>query len=1537
MPSDVLVSCPYHTLRSYTFRRETLMEKQKRWQFFVIIAVFILTLYNILPTIIYYSKPLKSPITEARAKEVEIEVADRVDSLEGQAREWLVSFCRLLNIKPKEMRFNTQDPSLIEIDFASSAQASFFKQHLALAGLEIPFVPAQLGVIPGSDESKTVFVARRIGVRIDDKDVSTLFHFSKKFNAQGKIEPFYLGLVADRFEAIAVACNGGSAQASEITEIFAEKEDSEEALFAIAHKLIAVVDVFGPSSEITQRYLKTFAQTEGANQDSSIRKLATKFEDAKRKIGVKKAAIVEEEKKKKEKGELLDPAKMEYLTYVAGQLKILDKAIECIDQNMAVFRSKEPLITREDVADFLNEQYKKDASSNAVYVFPLGNHHPLFSQLVLDFANETITIRLHQDVQALRSLDAKSEVAHIQLEALNRWIAAEVARIAQKTGESITAELSDFRVNLSHLSDSKSFIALDLSALASKFAKQTLGRIVREWKPVHDDLVAEKLPRLDGSAFKEADASQKKLCLVVLAPSVDESLISGLRPSSIYVVLRGFQSLFAQYQKFPDSEEAKLFTKEFSNLSELLQKRGFIGYSGATPGVPADLARDYVFELDDYYSMLLKATREDFYVQGNKKFALLEFTDVEQRILTQNRIDDAIQDELLQWKEAYQAAQVDLNPMVRLSVPEPTRNTYWANFKLSWKKYFRGDDSRILRWGLDLSGGKSVRLALMDQAGHVVTQPEELKQAVNELYTRINKMGVSERTIRIENSTILLDFPGSQGLSAQELVKASSMYFHVMNEQFGAMNKPYAKEVNEFLQEVWNEGVITNREDTESLNQIACQKMEMASRHETTFGPKTAAQFLYEKGLRLANPHEGRPTAAFDDSLSMIGRFRSDEARDWSFPTHPLTICYRNFALDGASLEGVQTGYDPSEGNILLFSVKSKSTREGAGNPQDDFYAWTSQFSKEGIVGTPREAYTQGRGFRMAVILNGTIISAPALSSPLRDHAKISGHFSQSEIQKLATDLKAGSLSFTPRILSEQNVSPELGEHERQKGITAALIGVALVIAAMVSYYRFAGLVASIAVLVNVLIIWAVMQNLDAALTLPGIAGMVLTVGMAVDANVLVFERIREEFKISGRIASAIHAGYRKAFSAIFDSNITTILAAFILLQFDSGPIKGFATTLIIGISSSMFTALFMTRYFFAGWVRNPAHRELKMAEWIKPSGFDFLKMAKPAFVMSAILFVIGAAVFVTNFKEMVGMDFTGGYSLVVEVDNKSDKDLSAKVAQALSKKGLRAQEFQIRELGRPNLLRIQLGVSLEEPGHPFYKLPQELSGGQYGYEYQKNPRINWVVQALDSAGLKIKESQLPTLSNNWTVMSGQFSDTMRDNAIWALSLSLIGILLYIAFRFEWKYSVSAVLALLHDVLLTLAVMAIAHRLGAPVQLNLEVIGAIMTIIGYSLNDTIIVFDRVREDIRLMHKKSFGEILNYALNQTLSRTLMTSGTTLLVLLALDFFAGSSIFGFAFVMTVGVFLGTLSSLFIAAPILLWLHEREEAKKLQLARA
>jgi SecD/SecF fusion protein len=234
----------------------------------------------------------------------------------------------------------------------------------------------------------------------------------------------------------------------------------------------------------------------------------------------------------------------------------------------------------------------------------------------------------------------------------------------------------------------------------------------------------------------------------------------------------------------------------------------------------------------------------------------------------------------------------------------------------------------------------------------------------------------------------------------------------------------------------------------------------------------------------------------------------------------------------------------------------------------------------------------------------------------------------------------------------------------------------------------------------------------------------------------------------------------------------------------------------------------------------------------------------------------------------------------------------------------------------------------MDEKGHPFYQMPElNPSEGKYSFDYQRDPRLNWVVETLQSSNLAIQSSQLSSLQKNWTIMSGQFSDAMRNNALMALGAALISILAYITFRFEFKFAIGAVAGLVHDVAITIGILALFHALGFAVQIDLQVIGAIMTIIGYSLNDTIIVFDRIREDMKVLRRLKFTEVINHALNVTLSRTIMTSGTTILVLLAMVLLGGHSIFAFSLVMTIGVLVGTLSSLFIASPVMLFFHNKE----------
>ena len=566
----------------------------------------------------------------------------------------------------------------------------------------------------------------------------------------------------------------------------------------------------------------------------------------------------------------------------------------------------------------------------------------------------------------------------------------------------------------------------------------------------------------------------------------------------------------------------------------------------------------------------------------------------------------------------------------------------------------------------------------------------------------------------------------------------------------------------------------------------------------------------------------------------------------------------------------------------------------------------------------------------MAVLLNESVITSPSLGYAIRDGGSIEGSFTQREISQLEADLKAGSLSFTPRILSEKNVSPELGVKERNFGILATVIALALVVICMMAYYRFGGIIASIAVIVNLLIMWATLQNIGATLTLATIAGGILTLGMAVDANVLVFERIREEFMLSGRLASSVHAGYRKAFSAIFDSNVTTIIAALVLTQFDSGPIKGFAITLIIGIASSMFTALFMTRYFFAGWVQNPKHTKLNMSQFIKGTKFNFMKYGKLAGILACSIILAGSFLFMKQRNTILGMDFTGGYSLNIELTPQADTNYREAIEKALVAKGASSRDFQVRQLTPNNHIRLFLSKAMQEAGNPFFEMPTETDNPGSSYTYETNPRLLWIVDAIESGGLALSADSLEGLHLHWSEISGQLSDSMRNSALIGLGIAILCILGYITYRFEFKYALASTLCLGHDIAITLASISILNYFGITLQIDLNTIAALMTIVGYSLNDTIIVFDRVREDLQTMKKSSFVEIINHALNITLSRTTMTSMTTLLVLLPLVLLGGSTIFAFALVMIIGVVFGTLSSLFIAAPILNYFQVRQKEK-------
>lgn len=1509
------------------------MEKQKKWQFYLIIAVILLTIYNILPTVFYYAKPLSSPIDQARASAISKQIVERINQLEPEAENWLASFCKLINVKPLAISTNTEQPQFTNLSFKNEEDASKFRQYLPRAGALVPFVPAQLSLYNTHDENnKNVVVQRRIPIHFDPSQIGNYTQFSQKFDGQHNPTTLYRALVEDRALQVGIAFGGTSENAAMLQALtHAERGgQAEQALLQLSQNINTFTKVYGEKSSIAQRYFASFTQTADSNRSQLVQTFLNQLDSARSAISTQRKALKDQSDTLRAQGQFLETIKQQELDLLTTREKSLDQAYATVKRNSQAFAAGKTPFTYGTLSALLQSK-----SPEAVQTISLNGANPFVEQIAIDWNNEKIYLTLYSDVQKMREQLDMSNADAFQRDMADQLLYNEIAAASRQSGESISPFQGKFEIGLSQLQNSDSFIAMRLSTVAAAQTKQIKETLQSTWHPKHPDLAQGAFPIYDYETYLQLPESKQNLCLVIYAPSLNKQVPpQGFRMNSIYVIAKGMEQILDRLRNEPQSSQSAQFSQDFRELRSILQNNGFSGFSGASYGLGSSFANDFIFEEQDYFLDVLKASRENFTVHGTKRYAVLEFTDVEQRILTENKIGNRIHEDLLKWRDDYNAAQVGIRGVSKYDVPKPTKNVYWSNFKLSFVKFFRGDDRKILHWGLDLSGGKTVQIELRDTSNRIVTNPDDLKQGINELYNRVNKMGVSEVSIRQEGNYITLDFPGSQGLSAGELVKASSMFFHIVNEKFSPNNALLSDAVSRFLQEIWNEALVTNQKDIEAINRIAWKHLHGDSLDPDVFQPRSdAARTLYENGLRLSNPQEGINTANFNETYSKLSMLRGDDFTDWYGQTHPLMIVFNNYALEGSNLESIHSSYDPNRGNSLGFSIKGSYSNKGGQkiNPQEDLYAWTSQFSKEKIVGTPLETLSGGKGWRMAVILNGQIISAPTLDSALKDSASITGSFTQREINQLEADLKAGSLSFTPHILSEKNVSPELGSKERFYGILATIIAIALVVGAMIGYYRFGGVVASVAVLFNLFVMWATLQNLEATMTLAGIAAIILTLGMAVDANVLVFERIREEFAVSGRIASAVHAGYRKAFSAIVDSNVTTIIAAIVLLQFDSGPIKAFAVTMIIGIVSSMFTALFMTRFFFVGWVQNPANKSLSMRNWFKAKNFNFLKHTKKTIAITSIIVVVGCASMLAQRNTIFGMDFSGGYALNVELEMKGGESFRSSVEEALRKQGASAQEIQIRELTPTNNLRIFLGNSMQQPGHPFFGLPMENELKEPQYRFETNPRVVWVVEALKAQGLMLTPASLENLDKSWTEVSGQMSSVMRNNAMIGLAIALLCILMYITIRFEFKYAISATICLAHDVVFTVGVLALLHSIGVPLQIDLNTIAALMTIVGYSLNDIIIVFDRIREDSRLMRKSNFSEVINHALNVTLSRTLMTSGTTLLVLIPLILLGGSTLFGFSLVMAIGVIFGTLSSLFIAAPLMKYFHDKEIQKE------
>lgn len=520
----------------------------------------------------------------------------------------------------------------------------------------------------------------------------------------------------------------------------------------------------------------------------------------------------------------------------------------------------------------------------------------------------------------------------------------------------------------------------------------------------------------------------------------------------------------------------------------------------------------------------------------------------------------------------------------------------------------------------------------------------------------------------------------------------------------------------------------------------------------------------------------------------------------------------------------------------------------------------------------------------LGIVLDGELASAPRILQPIEGgKGQITGDYDIKEAVELANTLE-NPLEAQITVLEERAVDPSLGADTIASGVRSAIWGTVAVAGFMLVYYLTAGMVANVALMANIIILLGLMCSFGTVLTLPGIAGIVLTIGMAVDTNVLIYERIREESAKGKSLRGAIAAGYDRAFATIFDSHITTLIASIILIRLGSGPVKGFGVTLTLGVLVSLFSALVITRLIFDFLVAKNIIKSLPMMHLIRGSKIDFMRFAKIAFTVSWAIILVG----LVFGKKQMGIDFAGGDSLILRFAQKVPVE---QITKALEEKGVKDPRAQYQKdmLGATGAETLRLTSAIET-----------------GSDVETHLKAAFPAAKFEKVGLER--------------VGAIMGDEMLKTAILALVASLFLILVYVAFRYEFSFAIGAVIAVVHDVLMTIGIYCLFGR-----EFNATFIAAILTIIGFSINDTIVIFDRIREDLKIGVRGSFIQLINIALNETLSRTIITSGTVFLATMSLYLFGGGAINDFAFTFLVGIITGTYSSIYIASAFVLWWHK------------
>ncbi|WRQ32339.1 protein translocase subunit SecDF [Bacteroidales bacterium MB20-C3-3] len=559
-------------------------------------------------------------------------------------------------------------------------------------------------------------------------------------------------------------------------------------------------------------------------------------------------------------------------------------------------------------------------------------------------------------------------------------------------------------------------------------------------------------------------------------------------------------------------------------------------------------------------------------------------------------------------------------------------------------------------------------------------------------------------------------------------------------------------------------------------------------------------------------------------------------------------------------------------------------------------------------------------GRQIAIVLDGMVYSYPVVNGEIPGgQSSISGHFTIEEADDLANVLKSGKLPAPAKIVQDTVVGPSLGSESINAGLISFVIAFLLVLVYMILFYNGAGLVANIALLSNVLFLFGALTSFGAVLTLPGIAGIVLTLGMAVDANVIIYERIKEELRAGKGLGLAITDGYKNAYSAIIDGNLTTIITGIVLAVFGSGPVQGFATTLVIGIITSLITSIFVSRLIF-DWrlkrKKNITFDNKYTRNFLQNTTFDFVAMRKYAYIFSISVTVIGLAfIFTKGFS--YGVDFTGGRTYVVRFDQEVSTENVRSAVLAEFEEGIEVKQF-----GGANQMKVTTKYMIDSDDAETDKI---VDGKLYN-----------ALNVLYANGITYEEFTSTTDNPNGIIQSEKVGPTIADDikrdAVIAIVFALFAIFLYIAARFRnWSWGTGGVVALLHDAIFTMSFFSIFTGI-LPFSLDVDqtFIAAILTIIGYSINDTVVIFDRIREYKTLYPKRDLKSNINEALNSTLARTINTGGTTLVVMLAIAIFGGEVIRGFSVALIIGIVIGTYSSIFVGTPIVYDIVSKREEK-------